>query len=323
MAVFLFFGDDTYSHTEKLKFWRKEFEKKYGGDTNVSILEGKTLEAHEIIQTCSAMPFLADKRFVVAKNFFSEAKSEELTAMAEMIEKIPDFCILIFSETGLVDRRISLFKKIQKFGKVVEFGNLAGSKLLGWIEKKVEAKGGTIEKEAVLFLADIFTGDLYRLENEISKLVGYASHRPITKIDIDLLMDTQFATSIFRLTDGIGQKNRKISIDTLHNLIDSGEDLHRILYMIMRQFRIITSVKDLASQGLSRDSIVSKLKEHPFVISNTMSQARNFSLEQLKRAYKLLIEIDTKLKSGGIKILTGDKREFVLALDRLVLDLCR
>lgn len=323
MAIFLFFGDDTYSLNEKLAFWRSEFEKKYGGETNVSIFEEKNARANEIFQACSAMPFLAEKRFTIVKNFLSEARDEEKTAMADLIEKIPDFTILIFSETGEIDRRIGIYKKIQKLGKLMEFPALTGSKLLGWIQKKVEAASGVIEKDAVIFLSEIIGGDLYRLENEIAKLAGYtASTRPITKHDVELLVDTQLAANIFRLTDGIGQKNRKLALETLHQLMDSGEDLHRILYMIMRQFRIITGVKDLSEQGLSRDAITAKLKEHPFVISNTIGQARNFTLEQLKRAYEFLIDIDTKLKSGGIKILAGDNREFVLALDRLVLNLC-
>ncbi len=322
MAIFLFFGDDTYSLHEKLAFWRSEFEKKYGGETNVSIFEGKNASANEIFQACSAMPFLAEKRFAIVKNFLSEGDDEEKSAMAELLEKIPDFSILVFSETGEIDRRIGIYKKIQKLGKLTEFPALTGSKLLGWIQKEVEARGGAIEKDAVIFLSELVAGDLYRLENEIAKLVGYADGRAVTKRDIELLVDTQLAANIFRLTDGIGQKNRKLALETLHQLMDSGEDLHRILYMIMRQFRIITGVKDLSSQGLTRDAITAKLKEHPFVISNTMGQARNFTIEQLKRAYELLIDIDTKLKSGGIKILAGDNREFVLALDRLVLNLC-
>ncbi|MBI2639072.1 DNA polymerase III subunit delta [Candidatus Peregrinibacteria bacterium] len=322
MAIFLFFGDDTYSLHEKLAFWRKEFEKKYGGETNVSLFEGKSINANEIFQACSAMPFLAEKRFTIVKNFLSEGRDEEKTAMAELLEKIADFSILVFSEHDAPDRRVALYKKIHKIGKLVEFPSLTGSKLLGWIQKKVETRGGAIEKDAVIFLSEVVGGDLYRLENEIAKLVGYAGTRPITKRDIELLVDTQLTANIFRLTDGIGQKNQKLAIETLHQLMDSGEDLHRILYMIMRQFRIITGVKDLSSQGLSRDAIVAKLKEHPFVISNTIGQARNFSFDQLKRAYELLIDIDTKLKSGGIKILAGDNREFVLALDRLVLNLC-
>lgn len=323
MAVFLFFGEDTYSHREKLDFWRREFEKKYGGDTNTIILSAENLTANEIFQACSAMPFLAEKRFAVVKNFLSGGDAEEKKKMAEYLERIPEFCILIFSETENVDRRLSLFKKIQKHGELVEFRVIAGSKLLGWIEKRIAASGGKIEKEALIFLSELVAGDLYRLENEIAKLIGYAGTRPITKRDTELLVNTQLSTSVFRLTDGMGQKNKKVSLATLHQLIETGEPLHHILYMIMRQFRIITCVKDLTNQGMNQYEITAKLKEHPFVISNTMSQARNFSLEQLKRAYKLLIRIDTKLKSGGIKVLAGDNREFILALDRLVLDLCK
>lgn len=322
MAVFLFHGADTYSQREKLNYWKSEFEKKHGGDMNINIFEGKDAKANEIFQAASSMPFLAEKRLTIVQNFLAEGDADEKSVMADFVEKVPDFSVLVFSETEDVDKRISLYKRIQKNGKVVEFSHMTGGKLLGWIEKEVEKRGGRIEKEAVIFLTELVTGDLYRLENEIAKLVGYAGGRPIAKSDIELLVDTQLATSIFRLTDSIGLKNQKGSLLNLHQLIETGEELHGILYMIMRQFRILTSVKDLVMQKFSRDAIVAKIHEHPFVVSNTMAQCRNFSFDQLKRAYKLLIEIDTKLKSGGIKILAGDNREFVLALDKLVLDLC-
>lgn len=322
MAVFLFFGQDTYSLNKKLSFWRSEFEKKHGGDMNISIINGGDSNAQEIFQCAASVPFLGEKRLLIVKNFLSEGDDRERAALAELLPRIPDSSVAVFSETNEIDRRTVLFKKIQKFGKLVEFTQLTGSKLLGWIEKEVERRNSAIEKDALIYLADIISDDLYRLENEIAKLVSYAAGRKITKKDIDLLIDMQFAASIFRLTDGIGQKNEKVAIVTLHQLIETGEDLHRILYMIMRQFRIIMCVRDLASQGLSRDAMATKLKEHPFVISNTTAQSRNFSMEQLMRAYELLIEIDTKLKSGGIRIFAGDNREFVLALDRLVLKLC-
>lgn len=322
MAVILFYGSDTYSQREKLNFWKTEFEKKYNGDMNTTTFAGKDATARQIFQACSAMPFLSEKRFTVVRNFMSEGDSEQLSQMSDLIEKIPDFCVLVFSEEDGIDKRIGLYKKIQKFGKVTEFLPIAGSKLLAWIEKNVTKAGGQIEREAIVFLSEVVADDLFRLENEIKKLVAYAGDRPITKADIELLVNTLLATSIFKLTDGVGQKNRRLAIDTLHQLMETGEELHMILYMIIRQFRIITAVKDLADQGFGKDSIAAKLKQHPFVIQNTLAQSRNFSFDQLHRAYKLLIEVDTKLKSGGIKILAGDNREFVLALDRLVLDLC-
>lgn len=323
MPIFLFFGDDLYSHSEKLKFWQKEFEKKYGGDMNIAALDGEKCSALDIFQAASSIPFLSEKRLTIVKNFLSEGEENERTACAALLEKIPEFSVLIFSESaGSPDRRTALFKKIQKIGKPMEFPNLTGSKLLAWIEKGVQDRGGKIEAEAAILLTELAGNDLYRLENEIAKLVGFAQDRPVNKSDIELLTDTKFETSIFRFTDGIGQKNEKLSISTLHHLIESGEELHRILSMIMRQFRIILTVKDLIEQGMRQTEITAKVREHPFVISNAAQQARNFTFEQLRRAYELLIEMDTKLKTGGIKVLARDNREFVLALDRLVLELC-
>lgn len=289
---------------------------------NIAMFEGKQTTALEIFQACSAMPFLAEKRLTIVKNFLAEARDEERVGMVDILEKIPDFSVLVFSETLGIDRRIGLFKKLQKVAKHTEFAPITGSKLLSWIEAMAAQKGSSIEKEAVIFLCEFCGGDLFRLENEIAKLVGYAGQRAITKQDANLLLDTQLTANIFKLTDGIGQKNQRIALSMLHLLIENGEELHVILSMIMRQFRIITQIKDLASQGLSQGAITSTLKVHPFVVTNTLPQTRNFSMEQLKRAYELLIQIDTKIKSGGIKILAGDNREFVLAMDRLVLDLC-
>lgn len=322
MAIFLFYGEDQWSLQQKLKFWRSEFEKKYGGDTNLCVLTGKVTTANEIFQNASSLPFLAEKRFIIVKNFLGEANIEEQGHLSEMLEQIPDFTILVFAENGAPDRRTSLFKKISKIGKLMEFPQLTGTKLLAWIEKTAFRFGGTMEKEALLALSEISTGDLYHLENEVAKLAAYAHGRDITKRDVTLLTSAQTETSIFRLTDSIGQKNRAAALSNLHQVMESGEELHRILSMIMRQFRIIVSVKDLAEQGARSSEIAVKLKEHPFVVNNTLTQSKNFTREALLRAYKLLIEMDAKLKTGGIKVLAGDNREFVLAMDRLVLKLC-
>lgn len=324
MPVFLFHGPDSYTQRHKLQFWRAEFEKKHGGDINITIFDGAKTKAYDLYQACTSVPFLGEKRLTIVKDFLHEADNDEQSAMAELLAQVPDFCILVFCETHDIDKRTTLYKKLQKTATVTEFPLTTGSKLLAWIEKEVARCGGSIEKDAALTLAEMITGDLYRLENEIAKLVAYTKgSREITKKDIELLVETQLTASIFRLTDAVGHKDYRLALETLHQLIESGEELHRILYMIMRQFRIITMVKDFAQQGAQRNEIVSQMKEHPFVISNTLNQVQNFSQQQLMRAYELLLSMDHRLKSGGIKVLTGDNREFVLALDRLVLELCR
>lgn len=329
MAIFLFFGADAYSRQEKINFWKREFDKKYGGDLNINIFEGARTSANEIFGAATSMPFLSEKRLTIVKDFLSadfdkndDSENDEKRLMAELLPKIPDFCTLVFSESETPDKRGVLYKKLAKTAQLTEFPLMVGTKLLSWIENKVQKKGGTIERDAIEYLAALTNGDLFLIENEIAKLAGYAKNRPITKADIELLTNTSLTTSIFKLTDGISQKNKKHSIKTLHDLIDSGEELFGILHMIMRQFRIITQIKDCADQGMRQGEITSKLKLHPFVVSNTINQVHNFSLDQLKKAFELLVDMDFRLKSGGIKVLAGDNREFVLALDLLIIKLC-
>jgi DNA polymerase-3 subunit delta len=92
--------------------------------------------------------------------------------------------------------------------------------------------------------------------------------------------------------------------------------------MIIRHFRILIQVKDLLDQGMKRAIIASTIGEKPFVVGITMNQAQNFSFEKLKTIYRALLDMDTKLKTGGIKILATDEREFVLAVDKFIVDTC-
>lgn len=296
--------------------------KKHGGDMNVEELDGKTLTPDQFLSDITTMPFLGEKRFVMVKNLLLEGENDVQKTISKHLDACPDFCVAVFVEEGLPDQRTVLFKKLQKCGKVEEFKLKIGASLLAQIFKICKKLGVEIQEEAAIFLSELVGGDLYRMENELQKLAHYALSRSITRADIDLLVDTKLDTSIFRLTDALGNGDQKQSLHLLHQLLDSGEDLHRTLFMIIRQFRIIAQVKDLIHQGLRKAAIAEKIGEHPYVCGIAMSQANNFALEKLREIYQSLLKIEIKLKTGGIKILTGDNREFVLAVDKFIVDTC-
>lgn len=322
MPLFLFHGEDLYTQANKLRHWKTEFEKKHG-DYNITVIERGSLTCAAILDCAAAVPFLSEKRLIIVRDFLADAPDEEQKLFAGSLETIPDFSVVVLSETTTIDKRTTLYKKVLKTATVQEFTAPTGPQMIAWIIKAVQAAGAQIEKPAALHLMELVPADLERLSHEIEKLTSYCNGRAITTADVELLVESTVPASIFRLTDAVGQKDRKVALSTLHDLLDSGEEIPKILYMIMRQFRIITCVKDLSDRRKGRDEMTRELKEHPFVISNTVGQAKNFSLAQLQKAYELLVELDKKMKTGGIKLVAGDSREGVLALDRLVIDLCR
>ncbi len=321
-TVFLFHGEDTYSSNQKLVHWKSEFIKKHG-DTNVEIFDDKKLDTSNFSTNLEAMPFLSEKRMMIIKNIFKNGKKETLHSIAEAIERTPDFCIVIFQENGSADKRTTLYKRIQKFGKVEEFKNLSPAEISMWIRKEAQKSNMNISSQTASYLATHCGNELWRVAKEIEKLQLFAEGKEITQEMIDNLVTPALSASIFKLTDYIADRKTKESIAVLKTLKDSGEDLIKVFFMIVRHFRILTQVHDMIQKGEHHSTITKKMGQHPFVIQKTSSQSRNFTTESLKKIYRQLLEIDRDLKTGKIKIVQSDDRQYQLAIEKLIIDCCK
>jgi len=334
--VFLFYGEDSYSSYENLKRWEKEFIKKYG-DTNIEILDGKTLDPSEFETNIGTMPFLSEKRLVIIKNFFKkekkkkteaeaqkkEADSEIQKRIAKSLDKDQEFSIIVFYETETPDKRTSLYKKILEIGEIKEFPALTENAVTKWILEKAAQKEIKISYQNSSYLGTQCGLDLWTISNELSKLETFSDKKEITKDMIDSLVTPSLSASIFKLTDAIANKSLREALKTFKTLIDSEEEATMIFFMIVRHFRILIQVFDLLSKKEPPFSITKKLKQHPFVIQNMSKQAKNFTLESLESIYQKLLKIDKNFKTGVIKSFQGDTNELELAIEKLIIECCK
>lgn len=316
--IYLFHGKDSYTSSKKALHWRKEFEKKYG-DLNTEILEGKDLTVGQYTETVSTLPFLSEKKFVTIMDAFAHTPTEELKLIAEKLEATPDHCVVVFIERGEADRRTSLFKTITKIGRVMEFNSPDEYALINWITAETKKKGGLISPGNARLLAQMVGPDLWQMESEIEKLAVHADGREITAEDIRNLASPNIETTIFVLTDNLGAKNRRETIRTLKTLIDSGVNLIPLLFTVVSHFRTLIQVKECLAKNMNPETIIKKLKKHPFTVKKAISQCKNFTAENLEQIYRKLLETDIAQKTGKIKMTTEDQSELRLSLERIFL----
>lgn len=223
---------------------------------------------------------------------------------------------VVFWEGDSPDQRKKLFKLLKKPKTSQEFRLLSEYSLSRWIEQEIKDRGGKIERRALEKLAAYVENDLWQMSNEIDKLISYkgANDEPITSKDVELLVRAKLDTNIFNMIDAIGEKNKKRALKLLHDQIESGAHQLYLLTMITYQFRNLLIVKDLINQNLNQYQIQRETKIHPYVVQKTFCQARNFSLDELKKIYQKLLDCDAALKTSRI--------EPDLALDLLVAKLC-
>ena len=286
--IILLYGEDTYRQKEKLGEIMEEHKQKHKSGLNLRYLEGKNISFDDLRNEMLGISMFKEKKLVVVLDPLSNSKLKE-----DFLEKGEAFIasdnVLLLVEQSKILKADKLLKFLEKKGKIQEFELLTGVKLKNWIKKEIEEKGGTINEAALEKLIEYVGSDLWRMENEVLKLVNYSKN--ITEKNIDLLVHPSHETNIFDTVDAIAAKNKRKAMDLIKSHIEKGESAIYILAMIASQIRNIISVKG-GGPG--------QLGMHPFVFRKTTYQANNFNLEELKSIYARITQLDSEIKVGKI-----------------------
>jgi DNA polymerase III subunit delta len=85
----------------------------------------------------------------------------------------------------------------------------------------------------------------------------------------------------------------------LEDLINTGEPLLRLTFMIRRQFQLVARASALLERGTPQKEVASLLKVPPFVARKLEEQAHKLDGEDLERALNLVLGLESGLKGGN------------------------
>ncbi|MFA5714183.1 MAG: DNA polymerase III subunit delta [Candidatus Paceibacterota bacterium] len=286
--IILLHGEDIYRMKMKVSEIMEEHKQKHKSGLNLRCLEAKNISFDDLRNEMLGVSMFKEKKLIVVSDLFSNSKLKE-----DMLEKGKVFVdsdnVLLLTERTSILKKEKLLSFLEKEGKIQEFEPLKGVKLNSWVKKEVEELKGEIEERALEKLTEYVGGDLWQMENEIKKLVSYS--RKISEKDVDDMVRPKYESNIFDTIDAIAIKDRKKAIKLLKEHIQKGDSVLFLLSMIASQIRNMISVK--------ADSGVTGM--HPFVLRKATFQAKNFSIEDLKRIYRKIVDLDSEIKVGKIE----------------------
>ncbi len=288
--IILLYGEDTYRSRKKMEEIMEEHKKKHKSGLNLRYLEGRNASFDDLRNEMLGASMFKEKKLVVLLDVLSNSKLKE-----DLIEKGEVFSdsenVLLLFEKQSIAKKEKLLSFIEKHGKLQEFSPLEGKPLKDWIEAEFKRLNAAIEEKALEMLADFVGGDLWQMSNEIAKLANY-NPKGAKASDIELLVKPRLETNIFDTMDAIALKDKKRAFDLLKSHMEKGDSAIYLLSMIASQIRNIISVKGSSGE---------KIAMHPYVMRKSMQQAKNFSLEDLKRIYSRIVELDSDIKVGRIE----------------------
>ena len=328
---YVFHGPDELTRSEVLAEMKAQLGDASLADLNTTYLDGTSTNVVQIQQACDTLPFLANSRLVVVKNYLLRIgpKQDEgpgdpaaLQALCDYLPHLPATTQLVFLEDEILPGKHPVLVLAGKHpqGQVRPFEvPVTERDLAEWVERRVRHKGAIIEPAAAMALATAVGHDMRLLDTEIEKLITYvAGAQPhITREHVELLVPYTGEAKIWTMVDAIGQRNARLALQHLHRLLEEDPaENHplKLFAMIVRQFRILIQVKEMTAQGLAVSTIAKQVGIREFAAEKARQQAVNFSLAQLEAIYARLLHTDLAIKTG--------KMEDVLALDTLVAALC-
>jgi len=330
--ILLFTGENVYLMEKTLGKWVRDFIEKHG-DLNVTTLEEEDeITAKSVTGALKASPFLGEKRLVIVKNFLRLAESEDQDRVETFLEKLPETSAVIFLENPHVETRkrpkSSLGKTLRKIGTVKEFNSPSPQELATWIQNRLQKEDVNISTKLAMQIVQDTGVDMQILSNEIAKLALFCKNRAVTQQDIDLLISKSYSATIFQFTDALNTKNTNQAIEKLHVLIDMGEEVLPILGMMARHFRLLILVKDLLEhQKIRRANIFEKMQTYDpgvklYPVKLSIDQSEQFTMEQMKDIYHLLLQLNVNMKNGKIPQGPNEKHMIMIELEKLIIHIC-
>lgn len=327
--VYLCYGKEIYLRDWILKELKNKYIDKALESLNYVYLDGKDCKVETIINACETLPFMSEKKLVIIENlpFFAGNRAgnsiEEGRIIEYLLQLNDSTCLIFIVNEEKIDNRKKLVKNIKSQGSVIQFSKIKGSELSKWVAKVFKKNNKAISKINIEYLIEgsgyLETNSqktLYDLENEIIKICNYIGERTqVEKDDIDIVLARILQNNIFKLVDGIGHKNPEEALLILNEMILSNEPLQLILYMIIRQFRLMFMAKLLEQKGYDFSSIVQKMGVHRYIAKKALAQSRNFEEKELENALTKSLETDESIKKGNM-----DNR---LAIETLIITIAK
>jgi DNA polymerase-3 subunit delta len=203
-----------------------------------------------------------------------------------------------------------IWDPLQAAGAIAEAAWAPRPATLGrWIDQEARQRSLDIEPAAIRRLAErlgdrVTEGDVDRrhlsriASMELDKLAlrHALDGAAVSAEDVDALVAEATPASVWRLTDAFGERRMADALAALDRLLPTTPE-PVLLAALHRRVRDLLEVGDRSAAGEKPRDIVAATGLHPYVAEKLQGQAARWTMDELARALRGLLELDARVKN--------------------------
>lgn len=301
--AYLLWGEEDYLRESFLDELRKLCLADGEDDFSFRRFDGAGLNMVKLGEAMDCVPFLSERTFIEVRGFdLNKCRDSDAESLKVLLADVPDYCTVVFvPDAGYEpDGRISAIKSVRKYGTEIEFAAQDQASLIGWIQRRFEARGhkiGRTEASHLIFLSGSLMNGLIM---EIEKVAAYAKLEDVSAGDIDAVVTRRTEADVFEMTDKLSKGDADGAFGIAADLLRNKEHPIMLTAIIGQQMRRLYALRTAADEGRGSEFMqdVSGIK-NDYILSKELAAARKISAGQLAWAAALCADADYRMKSSG------------------------
>lgn len=321
-------GDNLPALSSELVKVKKQFIKEHG-DLNISEYHVEDIpDVNELRSSLYAMPFLSEKRLVILRGFpfsteFIEAHKSDNTAKKQMLDDLENAVLEAFSElpdeTVLIlyssspDGRRKASKEVLKIAQVKKF---IGTNIIPMMEERYK---NLFNKQQFSYIFQRVGGHPLEFASALEKLALYSESSVLTKEIMFKLVPASLEQEVFTFIEELFSKRRVESLRSFEQLILQGENILKLLGLMVWQLEQLFFVKELLERKKTKQEIMDLTGIKPYSFQKVLPLTQKVSLKDIARVYDALVNFDRRLKNGTIQMEKDAPTEIIQAFSEVIL----
>lgn len=300
--VYFFFGEEEYLKDFYIQKIIKSTVPE--GTEAFNLSEYKNSLTHEeLTDTTEQPPVMGDYKVVYLNGlniFKSDAKLRD--TLTEMLDDIPDFCILIIREESS-DAKTKLGKKLQEKACCVKCEYPSDSDMRAFVVREFKKRGKTISPQIAEYFVLNSEKKMHTVINTIEETTAYLYDvAEVSKKALDNFLVQSSETVVYNLSDFIVTKDFDKAYELLNKLkLTQTKNPPQTIFSLISRHILGLYITSLAQKGGINDAETAMLigpRTQSFVVKKYQRQLRNVNAEKLPQIVNFCAENDYKLKNG-------------------------
>ena len=300
--LYVFHGEEVFLLNHYLGQIRKQLLDPLTESFNYHRFNHETFAIRDFADAVENLPMMADFTFVQVDDIdLFKMNEDDRTKMTEILSDIPDYCTVVFTYETVAwkpDKRMKKPWDAVNKGLIVEFAKQDQRDLIAWVTRHFAARKKQISADLCAYLIDITGGTMTALSGEIDKICAYSGADVIKKTDIDAVTEPVLDAVVFQMTDMLSAGRYDQALQKLQQLLKMQQEPIAILGAVGGHFRRIGTARTLLDYGKSASELAKLCSIQEYPARKTMDAARKFRPEFCKKAARLVLETDHKMKTS-------------------------